>query len=119
MGAESVYLWMIGAPVVVVAASMLTASALRQRRDRLLDGTGRHAIGRVLAPGRDDDGLGSVSYWVRVEYAYDGELVRAKVLLNQCEQQRYGVGQRIGLTYAPSRSQVVRLDPPGWAVRQA
>jgi hypothetical protein len=119
VGVDSVYLWMIGAPVVVVAASVLTASAFRQRRDRLLDETGRHAFGRVLATGRDDDGLGSISFWIKVEYAYDGELVRAKVIVSQREQQRYQVGQRVGLTYAPSRSQVVRLDPPEWAVRQA
>jgi hypothetical protein len=119
MSMGSFYFWIIAAPVVLVAGSVLLASVFRRRRDELLATTGRGAIGRVLAVGSDGDGLGSTSYWVRVEYSYDGELVNALVRTSQREQQRYQVGKRVGLTYAPSRPGVVRLDPPEWPLPRA
>jgi Protein of unknown function (DUF3592) len=115
----SVYLWMFGLPIAVVAGAALTASALRRRRDRLLVTTGQRAIGHVLESGCDTDDMGGSSYWVRVQYIYDGEAVTTKVPVSHRDQQRYRVGQRVGLTYAPSRPQVVKLDPPEWALRPA
>jgi hypothetical protein len=109
---ESFYLWVLGAPIALVAVCVLIASGRRRRRDNLLAATGRRAIGSVLASGRDSDGLGSDSYWVRVQYSCDGEAVTAKVMVSRRDQQRYPAGQRVGLTYTPSRPQVVRLDPP-------
>jgi hypothetical protein len=38
--------------------------------------------------------------------------------LSRRDQQRYRVGQRVGLTYAPSRPKFVRLDPPEWQLRR-
>jgi hypothetical protein len=115
----SFYLWIIGAPIVVIAVSALTSSAFRRRRDRLIQTTGRRAIGRVLDVGHDSDGLGSTTFWVRVQYNCDGEPATAKVVVSYRDRQQYRAGQRVGLTYAPSRPRVVRLDPPEWAKRQA
>jgi hypothetical protein len=39
--------------------------------------------------------------------------------LSRRDQQRYRVGQRVGLTYAPSRPKFVRLDPPEWQLPRA
>lgn len=119
MSVGSVYLWMVGLPIAVVIVSAGTASALRRRRDRLLVTTGQRAIGQVLESGCDTDGLGGSTYWVRVQYVYDGEAVTTKVVVSHRDQQRYRVGQRVGLTYAPSRPQVVQLDPAEWALHQA
>jgi hypothetical protein len=113
------YLIVLAAPVAVVGVSALAASALRGRRDKLLADTGRRATGRVLASGSDSDGLGSSTYWVKVVFPYDGEPVTAKVVVSRRDQQGYRAGLQVGLTYAPSRPQVVRLDPPEWALRQA
>lgn len=109
---NSVFLWWFGLPLAVVAVSV----AFRKRQDRLIATTGRHAIGHVLAVGCDDDGLGSSTYWVRVQYDYDGEPVTAKVGVRHRDRQRYRVGERAGLTYAPSRPQAFRLDSPEQAV---
>jgi hypothetical protein len=116
---ESFYFWMFGIPIALVVVCVLTASAFQRRRDRLLAATGRRAIGRVLASGYDTDGMGGDTYWVRVQYPYAGESVTAKVVVSPRDQKRYRVGQRVGLTYAPSRPQVVKLDPPEWAHGQA
>jgi hypothetical protein len=40
----------------------------------------------------------------------------AKVMVSDRQQRGYRTGQRVGLTCAPSRSQLVRLDPPDWPV---
>lgn len=64
--------------------------------------------------GSSSDGLGSTSFWIKVEYDYDGDAVSATVPLSHRDQQRYRVGQRVGLTYAPGRPKFVRLDPPEW-----
>ncbi len=117
MSTGSVGLWMFGAPAAVVVVAGLTASAFRRRRDKLITTTGRRAIGRVLAVGCDTDDLGGSTEWVRVQYHCDGEPVTARVVVSHRDQQRYRVGQRIGLTYAPSRPQIVNLDPPEWALR--
>jgi hypothetical protein len=111
----SVFFLIILIPVVLLAAFVFTLPALRRRRDNLITTTGRGAIGRVVAVGRDDDDLGGSSYWVQVQYDYDGEPVTVKVGISHRDQQRYQVGQRVGLTFAPGRPQVVRLDPPDWA----
>jgi hypothetical protein len=103
-------------PAALVGVCVLASSAARQRRETLLMTTGRHTVGRVLELGRSDDGLGLVNYWIRVEYDYDGQTATARVGASQREQQRYQVGQRVGLTFATSRPTVVRLDPPDWPV---
>jgi hypothetical protein len=113
------YLAIFGAPALVIALGALAASASRNRRETLLTTTGRQAFGRVLDVGQSDDGLGLVSYWIRVEFDYDGEPVTASVTVSQREQQRYRVGQRVGLTFAASRHKVVRLDPPEWSPSRA
>ncbi|MDX6389767.1 MAG: hypothetical protein QOJ73_830 [Streptosporangiaceae bacterium] len=122
MSTGSLYLWMfggmIGLPVAVVVVSALTASRFRRRQDRLIVTTGRRAIGLVVAVGCDTADMGSTTYWVRVQYNCDGEPATAQAVVSQRDQQRYRAGQRVGLTYAPSRSQVVRLDPPEWAPHQ-
>jgi Protein of unknown function (DUF3592) len=110
---------MVGVPAAVVVVAILAGSAQRNRQERLLATTGRGAVGRVLTSGFDDDGLGARSYWVKVEFDYDGETVNAKVGLSYRDRQRYQPGQRVGLTYAPSRHQVVRLDPPEWSLPRA
>jgi hypothetical protein len=68
----------------------------------------------VLDKGESSDGLGSDSYWVTVRYDYDGETVTAHVAMSREDQERYTVGRRVGLTYAPSRPKVVALDPLQW-----
>ncbi|NUS11263.1 MAG: DUF3592 domain-containing protein, partial [Streptomyces sp.] len=104
MSTGSIYLWMFGAPTVVVVVSALTASAFRSRRDKLLATTGQRAVGRVLASGCDTDGLGGSTYWVMVEYPYGGALRAVKtVVASRREQEGYRIGQRVALTYAPSR----------------
>jgi hypothetical protein len=110
---------MFGLPIAVVIVSAGTASALRRRRDRLLVTTGQRAVGHVRESGCDTDGLGGSTYWVRVQYVYDSEAVTTKVVVSHRDQERYRVGQPVGLTYAPIRPQVVRLDPPGWAMHPA
>ena len=111
MNMESFVLWMFVAVFGVLAAVVGLVAAVQRRRDRLIATTGRRAVGRVLAAGCDTDGLGASMYWVRVQYDYDGEPVTVKVMLSRRNQQGYRVSQRIGLTYAPSRPQVVKLDP--------
>jgi hypothetical protein len=108
--------WVLLAFAAVLCVVLLTAWATRHRRQKLLTTTGRGAIGRVLAVGSDDDGTGTRTHWVRVEYDNGSEAVTAKVTVSDRDRQRYRAGQRVGLTYASSRSQVVRLDPPEWAV---
>jgi hypothetical protein len=112
------WLWVLGIPALVLVVCVLLAGAVQKRQRELLTTTGRGAIGRVLRIGSDSDGLGSTSHWVRVEYNYDGELVAARVPVSEREQRRYRVGQRVGLTYAPSRPKIVRLDPPEWPLPQ-
>lgn len=109
-----VYAASCGIPAAVVAVAALTTSAVRRRREQLIATTGRHTTGRVQALGCDADGLGGSSYWVSVRYEYDGEPVTARVVVGRRDQQRYQVGQRVGLTYAPSRHQIVNLDPAEW-----
>ncbi len=116
MSVGIVGLWTFGAFASAAFVVLLMASTSRRRRDKLLATTGRGAIGRVMAVGSDDDGMGLKMYWIRVQYSYDGEPVTAKVMVSYRDQQRYRAGQRVGLTYAPSRSQAVRLDPPEWAL---
>jgi hypothetical protein len=111
--------WMLLALAAVLCVVLLTARATRHRRGALITDTGRGAIGRVLAMGRDDDALGGSSYWVKVEYDYDRVPVTVKVQISWRDKERYHVGQRIGLTFAPSRPQIVRLDPPEWAAPKA
>jgi hypothetical protein len=112
----AVFLWLLVTPPAVLLLAVLAQPGLRHRRDTLLATTGRGAIGRVLALGSDDDGMGIRMCWVRVQYDHDGEPVIAKVMVSDRQQQGYRTGQRVGLTYAPSRSQLVRLDPPEWPV---
>ena len=107
----SVYLWVLVVPIAVVGLPVLTLLAFGRREARLLAATGRRATGRVLASGCDTDGLGGDTYWVRVQYSCDGEAVTARVVVNRRDQQRFRAGQRVGLIYAPSRPQLVRLDP--------
>ena len=91
-----VYLWMFGLPIAVVAGSALTASAFRHRRERLLVTTGQRAIGQVRESGCDTDDMGGSSYWVRVQYIYDGEAVTTKVPVSHRDQQRYRVASGSG-----------------------
>jgi hypothetical protein len=112
----TVFLWIVLTPLALLAVFVSALPTLRRRRDNLITTTGRGAIGRVLAVGRDDDDLGGSSYWVKVQYDCDGEPVTVKAGISHRDQQRYQAGQRVGLTYAPSRSQLVRLDPPEWPV---
>ena len=98
----------IALPIAVVAV----AAVFRHRREKLLATTGRRATGRVLASGRDGDSLSGETHWVSVQYNYDGELVTAKAEVSPRDQKRYRIGQPVRLTYAPSRPQLVRLDPP-------
>ena len=105
--------------LAVVGGLILLGRASARRRAELLATTGRGAMGRVLAMGSSSDGLGSTSFWVKVEYDYDGETVTATVPLSHRDQQRYRVGQRVGLTYAPSQPKSVRLDPPEWQLPRA
>ena len=113
------FYFVIVAPFVLVAGVIVAGIASQRRRDEQLARTGRGAIGRVLNVGTSDDGLGSTSSWVKVRYSCDGELVTATVQVSQRDQQRYRVGQRVGLTYLPSRPKVVRLDPPDWQLPRA
>jgi hypothetical protein len=112
----SLYLWLFVVPLALLFVAALMQPALSRRRNTLIATTGRGAIGHVLAVGRDDDALGGSSHWVQVQYDYDGQPVTVKVQISWRDKARYRVGQRVGLTYAPSRSQIVRLDPPEWAV---
>jgi hypothetical protein len=66
--------------------------------------------------GHDDADLGGSSYWVKVQYGYDGDTVTVKAGISHRDRQRYRAGQRVGLTFAPSRPRIVRLHPPDWAV---
>jgi hypothetical protein len=110
------YLVIFGIPAAVVLFCVVTTSQARSRREMLLDGTGRHTYGRVADLGHSSDDLGSDTYWVKVEFDYDGELVTATVVLSKRDQQRYRVFQQVGLTFAPSKPKIVRLDPPDWRV---
>ncbi|GAA4631862.1 hypothetical protein GCM10023196_062910 [Actinoallomurus vinaceus] len=112
MSTGSLILWMFGLPAAVLAAVVGVTAAVQRRRDRLIATTGRRAIGRVLAAGSDTYDLGGSTYWVRVQFDYDGEPVTARVVVSERDQRQYRVSQRIALTYAPSRPQVVKLDPP-------
>lgn len=115
MSPGTLYFWIIGLPVAIVVVVILLAAHSQHRRNELLATTGQGAAGRVLELGHDDDDLGGISrYWVKVQYDYDGEAVTAKVPVNHRDQHRYQAGQRVGLTYAPSRPKLVRLDPPEW-----
>ncbi len=60
--------------------------------------------------------IGRRTYWVKAQYDHDGGLVTAKVAVSNQDLQRHRAGQRVGLTYAPGRSELVRLDPPEWPV---
>jgi Protein of unknown function (DUF3592) len=106
----NVFLGVVVVPMAVLCVAALAGSASRHRQNNLI-ATGQRASGRVLAAGRDNDGTGDLYHWVRVQYDYDGP-VTVKVVVSKRDQGRYRVGQRVGLTYAPSRSQLVRLDPP-------
>lgn len=114
MSTDSPLVWAVLVPAAVtsglVAVLFLVGSATRRRRDRLLATTGRRAVGRVLASGCDTDDLGSSTHWVKVEYSADGELITTRVVVSERDQQQLRVGQRVGLTYAPSRPGVVELD---------
>lgn len=114
-----IFYLVITAPFVVVVALILQGMVSQRRRAELLTTTGRGAFGRVLAVGSDSDGLTSLTFWVKVQYDYDGEAVIATVQLSQRDQQRYRVGQRVGLTYVPSRPKWVRLDPLEWQLPRA
>jgi len=111
--------WVLLTFAGVLCVILLAAWATRHRRGELITATGRGAIGRVQAMGRDDDALGGSSYWLKVEYDYDHVPVTVKVQISWRDKERYRVGQRIGLTFAPSRPQIVRLDPPEWAAPKA
>jgi hypothetical protein len=108
----SVYVWMFGAPLAVVIVGILLASAARDRRARLLQETGRRAIGRIRATGCEGDGVYGPNYWVTVEYPCDGVLITAKTYVSHAVQRRCRVGQRIGLTYSATRTRLVELDSP-------
>jgi hypothetical protein len=114
-----IFYLVIAAPLVVVVLLILQAAASQRRRANLLTTTGRGVIGRVLAVGSDSDGMTSPSFWVKVEYDYDADSVTTTIQLSERDQQRYRVGQRVGLTYAPSRPRFVRLDPPEWQLPPA
>ncbi len=73
MSVAIIGVWALVAFAAVVCAVLITASASRHRRDRLVATTGRGAVGRVLAVGADDDGMGIKTYWVRVRCDHDGE----------------------------------------------
>jgi hypothetical protein len=53
------------------------------------------------------------TYWIRVQYDGDGELATATVTVSQRAWQQYQVGQRVGLTYAPSRPQPESVNLSG------
>jgi hypothetical protein len=103
--------WAVGVPIAVLCVAALVPLQSRRRQLSLIASTGQRATGRILAAGRDADGVGDTTYWVRVQYDYDGP-VTVNVPVSRPHQQRYRVGQRVGMTYAPGRSQLVRLDPP-------
>jgi len=107
-------LWMVGTVGGAIGVAVLIASVIAYRRDRLIAKTGQRATGRVLSVGCDTDGLGGGTYWVKVQYDddYTGESPTARVVVSRGDQQRYQVGRRLGLTYAASHPQVVKLDPP-------
>jgi len=60
VGAAIVGVWLLVAFAAVLCVVLLPAWATRHRRDRLIATTGHHAIGRVLAVGSDDDGMGTL-----------------------------------------------------------
>jgi hypothetical protein len=111
--------WVLLAFAAVLCVVLRMAWATRRRRGEPDTTTGRAAVGRVLAMGRDDDALGGSSYWLKVEYDYDRVPVTVKVQISWRDKERYRVGQRIGLTFVPGRPQIVRLDPPEWAAPKA
>ena len=115
MGSGNIGLWMFGLTAALLCLLAFVITASRRRQDKLFATTGQRATGRILDSGHDTDGMGDSYLWVKVQYDYDGP-VTVKVPVNRRDQQRYRVGQRVGLTYAPSRSQLVRLDPPEWPV---
>jgi hypothetical protein len=104
------YLWTCGIPLAVVAVAILWRSAYERRRTELLDTTGRHTFGVVVDTGSSSDGLGSDSYWVTVQYDFDGEPVTTNVSVSKPDLELFTVGKRVGLTFATSRPKVVRLD---------
>jgi hypothetical protein len=96
----------VGLPVLIVVASGLS----QHRRTRLLATTGRHATGYVVQTGSDYVDMSGDTYWVKVQYDCDGELVTARVTVRQRDWERYRAVKRVGLTYVPSRPQLVDLD---------
>ena len=108
--AVNLILWllatMVGLPVLIV----LAAGVSQHRRERLLATTGRRAVGQVVESGSDYVDMSGDAYWIRVQYDGDGELVTARLTVSQRAWQQCQVGQRVGLTYAPSRPQLVNLD---------
>ena len=97
---------MVGLPVLIV----LAAGISHHRRERLLATTGQRAVGHVVKSGSDYVDMSGNTYWVEVQYACDGGLVNARVTVSQRDWQQYQAGQRVGLTYVPSRPQFVDLD---------
>ena len=97
---------MVGLPVLIV----LAAGISQRRRERLLAMTGRRAVGHVVESGSDYVDMSGNTYWLKVRYDCDGELVTARVTVSQRDWQQSQAGQRVGLTYVPSRPQLVDLD---------
>jgi hypothetical protein len=64
----------------------------------------------VVESGSDYVDMSGNTYRVKVQYDYDGELVTARVTVSRRDWQQYQAGQRVGLTYAPSRPHLVDLD---------
>jgi hypothetical protein len=112
MGIGSAVVWLTGlicGPLVVVG---VVASAVQRRRDRLIATTGERATGRIVAVGTDTGDMGDSTHWVEVQYDWYDQSPTVRVTVTRLHHQQYRVGKRIGLTYAPSRPQVVKLDPP-------
>ena len=71
--------------------------------------TGRRAVGHVVESGSDYVDMSGNTYWVKVQYDCDGELVTARVTVSQRDWRQSQAGQRVGLTYVPGRPQLVDL----------
>jgi uncharacterized protein DUF3592 len=97
---------MVGLPVLIVLASGIS----QHRRERLLSTTGRRAVGHVVESGSDYVDMSGNTYWIKVQYDCDGQLVTTRVTVSQRVREQYQAGQRVGLTYVPSRPQLVDLD---------
>lgn len=112
MSTNSIFLWMIATIIGLLVAVKGLFAVVEYRRRRLLQRTGRRADGHVLASGHDSVDLGGEQYWVEVQYIHDSGPVTVRVPVGQRDRQRYRDHSRVGLTYAPSRLDVVTLDPP-------